>query len=55
MKDAPMQHEGPPLMGQIFTRALSPLSPYTRIHPHRSVHLVCTQPEHQQVTFLTLT
>jgi hypothetical protein len=43
-KLVPRATEGPPPIGQIFTRALSSPSPYTRIRPHRSVHLVCTQP-----------
>jgi hypothetical protein len=45
MKVAPVQHKGPPPIGQTFTRALSPPRPYIRIRPCRSVHLMCTQPE----------
>jgi hypothetical protein len=30
---SPVQHEGPPSIDRIFTRALSPPSLYTRIRP----------------------
>jgi hypothetical protein len=37
-----VHHEGPPPIGQIFTRALKPSQPLHEDPPHRPVHLVCT-------------